>query len=122
MVYLCRFVKALGLTLALEVPLLLLLLSAGPLKRKDSSLRAGTILAAGITASCATLPYVWFVFIELTRNRYLYLGLAEGFAVMAEAILYIIFLKSGLVRGFFLSLLCNALSFAAGLLLGPFIY
>lgn len=75
------------------------------------------LLFAGILASACTLPYVWFVFPALFASRLPYIIAAESFAVLAEALIYLMVLRIPLKEAFLLSLACNALSFGLGLLL-----
>jgi hypothetical protein len=107
------FLHALGLSLLIEVPLLFacvrLLFRIG-----RDRLSPGRILAAGLAATSATLPLVWFVLPSLVSSRSLYEILSESFAVAAEAFILNRILKAGLGRSFLASLLCNAVSFLAG--------
>jgi len=75
------------------------------------------ILFGGILASSATLPYIWFLFPALIKNHYVYFGISEIFAVMAETIVYFFLLRLSLKKSFFLSFICNMGSWITGELL-----
>lgn len=107
------FLQALALSLLIEVPLLFacvrLLFGIGA-----GALAGLRILAAGLAATAATLPLVWFVLPSLVSSRVWYEVLAESFAVAAETVILDRILKAGLGRSFLASLACNAVSFLAG--------
>ena len=100
------FAITLGVELAVAVPLLG---SAGTLGRRT--------LAVGF-AQLSTHPAVWFVFPELGLARVPYLALAEGFAVVAELVLYrLLFPALSWSQALATSALANAASYTVGLLL-----
>lgn len=75
------------------------------------------LLFCGIFASGCTLPYVWFVFPALLPSRLPYIFAAESFAVLAEAVIYLMALRVKWREALLLSLVCNMFSFGLGLLL-----
>jgi len=84
-------------------------------KEKISTLR---ILFAGFFASFATIPYVWYVFPNLTDwTRDTSVHYSEIFAFLLEAIFYKVFLKTNNKNSLWISLLCNSISFSLGVFL-----
>lgn len=79
-------------------------------KEKISTLQ---ILFAGFFASFATIPYVWYVFPNLTDwTRDTSLRYSEIFAFLLEALFYRIFLKISVKNSLLISLICNSISFS----------
>lgn len=79
---------------------------------KDTKTPTWRIVFAGLFASFATIPYVWFVFptvIHWTVNQGLIAS--ESFAFIVEAIFYRVVLGTSLSRSILLSLIANAGSF-----------
>jgi len=122
------------LTILIESAILVLLIR----KKYDSKL----IIRNAIIASSLTLPFVWFVFPlfnlepwvsglflpigQISRNLFdssigswvLQTMLAEIFAVVAEAVVYQrLFAQISWKDAFLTSLLCNGISFSAGIIL-----
>lgn len=78
----------------------------------------GRRLGVSVIAQFVTHPIVWFVLPALHLRRGPYLALAEGWAFVAEGVVYTLALAPlGLRRAFSTSLLANGASFALGLLL-----
>jgi hypothetical protein len=103
-----RWLAAFALTLAIEVPLATLLLP-GPRRRR---------ITLAVVAQCVSHPAVWFVFPELPLSYRMMLVVAESWAVLSEAAVYAL-LGDGVSprRALGVSLLTNATSFLASLLL-----
>ncbi len=108
--------SAYALTITIETAALLLIF------RKRF---AGLLIARNsLIANTATLPLVWLAFPVLSPflGWGLYTAGAETFAFLAEAAIYrFIFPDIAWRDAALASLLCNALSFAAGLAVGQFI-
>jgi hypothetical protein len=104
------FLASLLATLVLEVGVLSLLVMRF---QNGNVLPLGRLIAAGVLASSATLPYVWFVIPGMfaTPNN-MYLG--EGFAVIAEGEIYRLTLGLSRPRSLAYSFACNAVSYLAG--------
>ena len=83
------------------------------MKQKDAS--DALLLFCGVALSCATLPYVWFIFPSFASGT-VYVALAEAFAFAAEAVGYKFILRVDWKRAAALSFICNAASFLLGLL------
>jgi|GEM_PF-710297 hypothetical protein len=123
-----RFLISLCATWAIEAPAFLGLCRAveriwpGACRPKAGQPEAprGTAFLTGLAlmASALTLPYVWFVFPRYIRGP-AYLPTVEAFAVLAEALFYALAARMRLRIALPISLLCNAASWAAGLLIGP---
>lgn len=113
--YIHRFISSLVFTTVVET-LALFLLLRWVFKNKELSTKK--IVFAGVFASFATIPYVWFVFPYIEswpRSTSLYYS--EPFAFIIEAIFYRAFLKPSWGVSFMLSLACNLASYLLGPLL-----
>jgi hypothetical protein len=109
------FLGALLFTVAVETAALFLCARfLFKMTRKEAS--DALLLFCGIALSCATLPYVWFVFPMLASGT-AYIALAEAFAFLAEAVGYKFLLRTGWKRALVLSFVCNAASFLLGLMI-----
>jgi hypothetical protein len=105
------WLRAFGLTLLIELALAVPLLA--PVEPR--LLRR---FAAVVTANLATHPLVWFLFPALALGRPARLALSEAWALIAEAIIYLtVWPALRPRRAFVVSLIANAASAAAGLLL-----
>lgn len=106
------WLRAFALTLAVEVPIVALLLR----RWEPSWLR---LLALVFFANLASHPAVWFVFTQLLLiGTPAYLAVAEGWAVGCEALFYwAAFRGLPVRRAIVVSLAANAMSFAVGLLI-----
>lgn len=113
--YEIEFLKALLLTISIETVILFLLVKKVSFF-KLSEISNPKIITVGIFASFSTLPYVWFIFPAFIFNQNLYIITSESFAIIAETIIFGMILKLKLRNAFFLSLLCNAISFTFGLI------
>lgn len=103
------------LTLAVEVPIVVLLLGSAMPDR-------GRLAALAVFASLATHPAVWFVFTQLFLIGTLeYALVAEAWAIGVEAVFYAVAIEGvSLRRAALVSLAANAASFLAGRLIGAF--
>jgi hypothetical protein len=113
MVYETKFLISLALSVVTETIILVLLMHF-VFGQKKSAASLASMIFAGFAATCATLPYVWFVFPAFVSGFILYVILAELFAVAAESVFYHFILKLPMPRAFVLSLVCNAVSFGIG--------
>lgn len=109
-----EFIAAYALTLAVEIPVLLVLLG----KQHGWKLTARN----GIVASSLTLPFVWFVFPSLGLGYWPALAVSEIFAFAAEAGIYFaLFKKIGARRAIVASAACNSASFILGMAADSFL-
>jgi len=109
------WLRAFGVTLGIELALALPLLAAV----EPRLARRGAGVAA---ANLATHPLVWFLFPGLALGWPARLALSEAWALIAEAIIYLtIWPALRLRRAFGVSLIANAASALAGLLLARFL-
>jgi len=114
--YEIRFLQALALTVAVEVPALFLLLRY-VFKARGGGLEAYRIALAGLFASAATLPYLWFVVPAFVDSRGMQITAGEIVVVLTEALFYAVVLRLGFPRALALSAAANAASVAVGLLI-----
>jgi hypothetical protein len=106
-----RWLEAFALTLTVEIPIGFLLL-----RRFEP--RPVVLAAKLFFANLATHPLVWFAFPLLPIPYWIALGVAETFAVVTEAVFYLVALE-GLrpARAAATSLVANAASCGLGFLL-----
>lgn len=103
--------EALGLSIALEVPVLVLVAWA------SGDRRLGRWILVGALATCLTHPIVWHGVAALRPWPFpVRAGLLETFAVVVEGLVYRWQLDWPVGRALGLSLLANAVSFGLGLL------
>lgn len=108
------FIASLIFTVVVETLALLFLLRTFFHYTKDN-IHTARILFSGFFASFATIPYVWYVFPNLTNwTRSDSLHYSEIFAVILEALFYRMYLKTSIKNSLLVSLICNALSFSVG--------
>jgi len=112
--YEIAFLKALLLTISIETVVLYILLK---FVFKKPKVLNRVILIAGITASFATLPYLWFIYPLFLRTRLTYIIVSELTAVLLESFILLGFLRVNYIRALILSFICNATSFFIGLMI-----
>lgn len=106
---------AFGITLLSELAVAVSLLGAGGSASLGEMSRARRI-AAICLAQLATHPSVWFIWPLLSLSRPAFLTVAEGFAVIVEALTYrFCFSRLSWSRCFATSALANATSVLLGL-------
>ena len=106
-----RFLAALLLTLAIEVPVLVAGMRILPPASRPPLRK---VLFAGFIASIATLPYLWFLVPEFT-DEHTYLPLGEALVIVVEAIVFRFVLDLPYRTCLWLSAACNLCSLAVGL-------
>jgi hypothetical protein len=105
------FLAGLLLTLAIEVPLAWFLVRR---VLKHSAVSTSTIVFASLLASSLTLPYLWFVIERMLDPAYsTYVG--ELLVVLVEALVYYQLTSLWWREALGLSLIVNAVSWAAGM-------
>ena len=110
-----KFLFSLLLTLAVEVPVAILLVKYF---YKQEEIKISKIIFVGLVASALTLPYFWFVLPFYISNRIVYIFIGEGAIVLIEAFIYYQFLQLKFSRALIMSLIANIMS----VVLGLFIY
>ena len=96
-------------TVAIELPI-----GAWLLRHAEPDLRRRVALV--VLANLATHPAVWYVFSQLFLvGTVEYLAAAEGWAVAAEAVLYVVAIRGlGAGRAILVAVVANGASFAVG--------
>lgn len=118
MIYEQKFILALTQTLLIEVPVLVFFVRYFYKKSDAKKIELHKIILIGIIASSLTLPYLWFVLPAFISDRFLYILLGEISIILIEMIIYNqFFIKLNLKRAFTISLIANALSVIAGLVI-----
>lgn len=113
--YVRRFATTEVLTIAVETAVLFFLMRYVFKKHELSSKQ---LLFAGIFASFATIPYVWFVFPNIMSwPRPTSLMYSEPFVTIVEAIWYRFALKTDWRISFAISVICNIASYVIDILL-----
>ncbi|MBN2460258.1 MAG: hypothetical protein JXB60_01515 [Candidatus Cloacimonetes bacterium] len=112
MSYETNFLLALIISLAIEIPLLVILYRIIiPATRRSSS---GSVIFTGFVATTTTLPYLWFILPCFIRTRFPYLVLSEILAILVEALLIEGIIRPGIFRSLLLAGLCNLASLILG--------
>jgi hypothetical protein len=101
------------LTIVVEVPIVVVML-----RRSEPDL--ARLVGIAFFANLASHPAVWFVFTQLFLvGTPEYLVAAEGWAVVVEAVFYVVVIRGvSLPRALAVSLVANGASFAVGRLIG----
>lgn len=107
------FLLALLLTLVIEIPVLFVSTKLLAPSRYDE-MRKADIFAVGVVCSTLTLPYLWFVLPPFLNAAHFLLE-GEAVVTVVEALIISHFLRVGVARALFFSLLCNSMSYCAGL-------
>jgi hypothetical protein len=108
--YLELWSRAFALTLVVEAALAFPLLGAGLSRVRR--------LGAACAGQLLTHPSVWFVLPALGMPRFVYLSVAEAWAILGEMALYrLIFMDLPWLRALGISALANGASLAAGMLI-----
>ncbi len=113
--YIHRFLTSFGFSIIVETIVLLLILKV---LTRHNELSWRRIIIAGVFATFATIPYVWFVFpnlLEWPKNTALLYS--EVFVIVVEALFFRLYLKTSWSISFSASIFCNLSSY----LLGPFL-
>ena len=114
--YQIQFLEALLLTVAMETVALFLLVRLR-FKIQRTVLPNALLLFAGIFASSATLPYLWFALRGFLRPYELEAVVGELLVFLVEAVFYYFVLKIGLKRSLLVSFVCNLASVMGGMLI-----
>ncbi len=114
--YESQFLFSLLLTIAIETAVLFALVRHF-FKIGRKKLPSSLLLFAGIIASSATLPYVWFVLPAFAASHSAFVFAAEFFAIAAESAAYFFILKIDFNKALAISFACNAASFLLGVAL-----
>jgi hypothetical protein len=112
MIYSLKFLQALIFTEIVEISALLVLVR-WVLTVKPKKLSSSKIIFVGFLASLATIPYLWYVLPWFLNLRH-YIFLAELGIVMFEAFIYYQLLNIKIKDSFWISLICNSLSYFLG--------
>ena len=108
-----HYLRALGITILTETLLLFLIIRYW-YKMPEARIARDVILLGGILSSGVTLPHIWFILPVFLKNFYLYSIVAECFAVIAEAAIFVVLFRVSWPKACGLALLCNLGSFGTG--------
>lgn len=118
MTYEYWFLLSLILTIIIEtIPLFVIFRFF--LKTNKNEVSNSLLLFAGIFSSFSTLPYLWFILPQIIRSYNLLTVSGEISVVLIEAIVYFFVLRTNMKKSLIISLICNLISFLAGLLISP---
>ena len=106
-----QFLLALASTLAIEVPVVLLVAHLLPL----NGIRPRKFLIPAVLASTLTLPYLWFVLPAYTHDGGIYIVVGELLVTLIEALIYKSLLSLSYQQVFLLSFIANLASFSFGI-------
>ncbi len=116
--YVHRFITSMVFTVAIETPILYILLRQ---LFRERAIESRSIIIVGILASFASIPYVWFVFPYLANwPRSTSLIFSESFVVVLEAVIYALVLRVNIWKAIFISLVANSSSYLLGPVLRSF--
>ena len=115
-----KFLIALALTIIIETAVLFAV-ARFAFKKTKKDISDEQVLFAGFFASIATLPYLWFVLPPFVNAAH-YVWIGEALVVLAETIILRQLLKLRWREALAASIVCNAVSFAAGLLLSTTLF
>ncbi len=118
MTYETRFLAALGVTIVSETAVLLALVR-WLYRLTGADLPTRYCLGAGILASVATLPYLWFILPALIWAYLPRTILGEVGIVLIESIIYVLILRLPMGRALVASVIANTVSFTLGLIALP---
>jgi hypothetical protein len=112
MSYETRFLAALGFAVAVETPVLFLVLWHFLKVQNVGSLR---VMYAGLMANVSSLPYLWFVLPALCRRYFVFAVAGEVGVVLWEALFYFMYFRLSVRHAMALSFAANLTSFLLGL-------
>lgn len=110
MLYETKFLISLGLTLLIEVPLVVVLMRYVVKPREGNFWK---VLFVAFLASVVTLPYLWFVIGSYVDARF-YLLIGESFVVLFEMLIFNRLLGVRIHKAFVVSLVVNFISYYFG--------
>lgn len=113
MQYQIDFLQALGFTIFIETVVLFLITQWFD---KAIAIKWYLVLLAGIIASMATLPYLWFIAPIFISSKAYYHVFCESFAFAAESLILFAVLKIKFIKALAYSFLCNGVSYTIGLI------
>ena len=111
MSYEILFLYSLIITLAVEVPVVFLLV-----KYLYKNTDKWGIVFAGIISSTLTLPYFWFILPYFVTDRFIYIFIGESTIILVEAFIYFRLLKLKFKQALFVSIIANLASILVGLI------
>jgi hypothetical protein len=114
------FLTYLTMTIAVETPVLFLIVRYG-WKMPPEVISARIILLAGFLASFCTYPYLWYVVPELIADPQTALVFGETAIVLVESFLLLAILRIPFLPAFLASFICNLVSLAFGTFLNKMI-
>jgi hypothetical protein len=114
MSYEFEFLEALALTIFIETIVMFILVKVF---FTNFQIKTGLIILAGITASFATLPYLWFILPIFIKSGLYFKIVSESSAVVLESFILLGILRVGYKNALIISFVCNMTSFVIGLIL-----
>jgi len=111
--YEVQFLKALGITVAVETVVLFSIIRRW-FKLPRSTLPNALLFFSGVYCSSATLPYLWFVLPHFLEAYALFAIVGELAIFLIEATFYYFVLRLSINRSLLVSALCNLASVLVG--------
>jgi hypothetical protein len=112
MTYELHFLYSLGITLLVEVPLVVVLMYLF----KEAKIGIWRTIGIGILATSLTIPYLWFIFNSFFDYRKMVIG-GELFVFLVEMLIYRKLLPIKFSKAVVISLVANLASILVGLVL-----
>jgi hypothetical protein len=114
MSYELDFLKSLLYTVLIETIVLYIIIRFA---FRGSEIKIWIIILAGITATCATMPYLWFIFPLFLITKLFYTVFSELFAIISESFILLGLLRIGYLKSLIISIVCNLVSYGCGLII-----
>jgi hypothetical protein len=109
-----RFLIGLAMTVAVETTVLFVFIRVF-WKINSPALSGPRCIFAGMFASCATMPYLWFILPAFVKPYIVMIVAGELCVTVAEAVFYYFVLNISMKRAIVLSVAANGASIVAGL-------
>lgn len=116
MLYEYKFLISLAFTIFIETITLYLLIKFF-YKYEDAKISNSHLVFTGFFSSFATLPYLWFIIPLVIKTRIQYILFGESFVILLESLIIFFLLRINLKKSFYISFICNILSFLLGSIL-----
>jgi hypothetical protein len=111
------FLKSFGMTIGLEITVLLILFNIPVLRKSPEPKPANhKVILAGFFCTFATLPWLWFVLPAFVQDRFWYTLVGEVSIFLIEGVMLYLMLPLNILRAILYSFLANLVSWGLGVL------
>ncbi len=109
--YELSFLRSLVLSIFIETLLLLIIIKNF---FKKLNIKTWIVILAGITATFATLPYLWFIIPLFIKTKIAYIIISESLAILLESFILFGMLRIKYRIALIFATICNLISFLIG--------